>query len=103
MKKMLMIDNECLLKLADCFSDTEEMQTFLQQIEATTKELIFLGMLRDRVEEDAGPAVLMQQVAVLTLFCREHIELIQQLIQNLETREMTEEERQEMVDGDELD
>lgn len=101
MKKIMVISNDCLLKLANCFSNNEELKTFIIEMEASLREVTFLSLLRDRVEEDEGPAALMRQVAVFSLFCREHIELIQQLIRNLEGKEMTEDQIKEMMDDDE--
>lgn len=100
MKKIMVISNECLLKLANCFSDNDELKTFITQMEASMREMSFLSMLRDRVEDDEGPVALMQQVAVFSLFCREHTELIQQLIRNLDGKEMTEDEVKEMMDDE---
>lgn len=103
MKKVLMISNKCLLNLANCFSDSDELKTFIEHMEATMREVTFLSLLRQRIEEDEGPAAVMKEVAVVSLFCREHMELIQQLIRNLEGKEITEDQLKEIMDGDEME
>lgn len=92
MKKYLLVTPEALNKIGQCFSSAEEMQTFLSQMDQLIQEVMFLIQMRTRVKEEYCPVLLLQQSCVFSIFCREHIELIQQLIANLDCKEMTEDE-----------
>lgn len=104
MKKHVIITTESLVKLSQCFSDPEEVQTFIQQMGDVIDEIHFYSQLRLRSEtEEEGIVALLKQVCVFSMFCREHFELIHQLISIVEFRDLTEEEFQEMDKQNEVD
>ena len=96
MKKYQVVTPETLVKIAECFTDSEEMITFTSQMEGLVEELIFNSMLRKRVPSDSSAVLLLKQTCVFGLFCREHMDLIHQIVKNLECKQMTEEEIKEM-------
>lgn len=99
MKKIMMVTAETLEKLDKCFSSVEEVTTFITQMDEIVKELSFYLEMRKRMDKDHSVAVLLKQICVFTLFCREHIDLLHQLIKNLECKEITEEEMKKMMDS----
>jgi len=92
MKKYMMITPETFTKLGGCFAGGEEVQTFVEQMNEVMDELAFNKLLIQRVELDQSTVLLMKQICIFSLFCREHMDLIHQLIANLSLHEMTEEE-----------
>lgn len=99
MKKFRMVDAATLNKLAACFASSEEVYTFIGHMDLVVDELKFNSLLRDRLAgEDGACEVTMRQVCVFALFCREHMELIQDLIRNIDSREMTDDEYKKFKD-----
>lgn len=98
MKKFTMVTPETLNKLGKCFSGVEEVTTFITQMDGLANEITFNVEMRKRIQEDQSAIMLLKQVCFFTLFCREHLDLIHQLIKNLECKEMTEEEIKKMME-----
>lgn len=96
MEKYTMVTRETLAKMTDCFSGTEEMQQFISQLDEVAKELNFSTMLRTKVDDDSAVILIMKEIVVFTLFCREHLELIHELIRNIDITEITEQEKKGM-------
>lgn len=96
MKKNLVVTSETFQKLAECFSNAEEYETFFGQMDIMIKEIHFLTEMRSRVSENDCIYLLLRQVCALSLFVREHIDLMHQLISKLEVREMTDEDIQKL-------
>lgn len=96
MKKNLVVTPETFQKLAECFSNAEEYETFFGQMDITIKEISFLIEMRNRVTENDCIYLLMRQVCALSLFVREHIDLMHQFISKIEVREMTDEEMEKL-------
>lgn len=96
----MMVSQETFSKVSHCFSDAEELQTFISHIDETMKEINLLVMLRDRVSKDDTVYVLLRQICMFSLLCREHLDLIHQIIGCIETRDLTEEEMEEMREED---
>lgn len=96
MKNYMMISPECLVKLSNCFSSPEEVATFLNHTADLVEELLFQGQLAKRVDEESNVTIVMKQICILTIFFREHMELIHQLIANLEYKPISEEEMKKM-------
>lgn len=82
--------------MASCFSGSEEVVTFTAQMDQLAESVCFSKQVRNRVSNDnASLLIILEQIAVFCFFCREHIDLIQQLISKLEYRELTDEEMKE--------
>lgn len=96
MKKYMLVTPEALTKLGKCFSDSEEVATFISQMDDVTDELSFNKSMRQRMKSDQAAIILLKQVCIFALFCREHMELVQQLVHELECKEITEEEVKEI-------
>lgn len=93
MRKHVLVTHESLTKIAACFSDSDEVMTFINQMDDVIDELSFYVKLRDRTaDENEYASILLKQVCVFAMFSREHVELIQQLLSCLEYRDLTDEE-----------
>ena len=93
MDKFILVKPETIVKLGQCFSDAEEVKTFLEQMDSLINELTFVSMIIERAyDEDQIEHMIGQQVALFSYFCREHMELIQQLVRQFEATEVTGEE-----------
>lgn len=93
----MMVTPETLNKLGKCFSDVEEVTTFITQMYDLSNEIGFTVEMRKRIHEDHSAMLLLKQVCIFTLFCREHMDLIHQLIANLECKEISEDEMKQMT------
>lgn len=103
MKKYMLVTPETLAKLGESFANAEELETFVTQMDQVAQEVIFSGQLRAKVPREHLPYVVLKQICVFALFCREHVELLQQLIQDLDCREITAEELQQIKAAEESD
>lgn len=101
MKKYMMVTTETLGKLGACFSNSEEVETFIAQMDDVINEINFLMMLRGRVTNLESAYVVLKQVCILGIFCREHLDLIHQLIRNIDTKEISEEDLKEFTENPE--
>lgn len=103
MTNYFVLSKECLEKLSHCFSNTEEISDFISHMETSADEIAFHAKLRQRMQTiDEKATILMRQVAILTIFCREHYDLIRELVNKLEPESVTKEKFEEIC-GDELD
>ncbi len=93
----MMVTPETLNKLGQCFANSDEVQQFIVQMDNLAHEMVFSEQMRNRVSEKDSVLVLLRQVAVFTLFCREHMELVQQLVKNCVTEEISEEELKKLM------
>lgn len=97
MRKQIILTDECVRNIAQSFSDPEEAQFFISDLDDATDELSFLYQLRIRsTSEEQTALFVIKQACTLAMFCREHIELVQQLISCLDYRDLTEEELKEL-------
>lgn len=96
MKNYMMITPESLVKMSQCFSNAEEVATFMNHLADLTEELLFQGQLGKRVSEEANINIVMKQICIMSLFVREHMELIHQLISSIDSKSITEEEIKKM-------
>jgi hypothetical protein len=92
LKKYMLVTTQTLEKLADCFSGADEYAAFSVDMEELTSELTFCLESRKRAAESQSAYLTLRQFCVFALFCREHMELIHQLIRNLDCEEISEEE-----------
>lgn len=98
MEKVKVFTEESLLGISKCFSGSEELNDFINHIELMNREQLFLTELNSRIHDpDVMAYNYLRQVVITTIFCREHIELIKQLIGALKYDEITEEEYQAML------
>lgn len=98
MRKFLVVSPETLVNLGKVFSDNEEFRTFITQMEHTVNELTFYSLLRNKVSEDEATVTVLQQICIFSLFCREHMEVIQELVRKLEGKHMTEDELKDLLE-----
>jgi hypothetical protein len=96
LKRYMMITPTTLTKLGQCFSNPEEIQLFIHQMDELASEVSFSVQMRKRVSDEDAALVLLKQVAMFTVFCREYMDLVQQLVANLDCKEITEEEKNKM-------
>ena len=92
MKNYMMITQESLLKISQCFSNGEEIETFMTHFMDLTEETYFNMLLAKRTDDDTATNLFMKQLCLLAIFCREHIELIHEMINALDCRPMSHEE-----------
>lgn len=97
MKKYMMIMPETLGKMGKCFSSPEEVQTFISHMDEAMDEIQFMSKMRWRVAENESTFVLLRQVCVFALFCREYMELVHELVRNIEGKEISEDEMKDML------
>lgn len=99
MEKIKVFTEESLSEMSRCFSDSEELNDFINHIELMTREQSFLSDLNSRIHNtDVIAYNFLRQVVIVTIFCREHIELIKQLISAIKYDEITEDEYQALLD-----
>lgn len=98
MKKYTVVTPQTMTRLAQCFSSSEEIETFVSQMEGAMTELKFMSVLREKVPESDSGYVLLKQICIFVLFCREHMDLIHQLVSKMQCRQVTEEELNRMMD-----
>lgn len=97
MRKHLLVSADCFQKIAKCFSDSEEVTTFINQMSDVIEELSFTERLRERTADpNVGAMLLLKQVCIFGMFCREHIDLLHQIISQIDYRELTEEEIEDL-------
>jgi len=99
MKKFKVVMPETLLELAKCFSDGEEISTFLKSLEVVASEILFtIELIRRahpvKTSDEMAIQVTAQPLVCLAAFCREHMDLVNQLVRTFKYTEMTEEEIQ---------
>lgn len=92
MDKYLYVSMKTMENLRDCFSNSEEFSDFVLALNEIVQECYFQGLMINRVNEDARMAVVMRQVTLFTLLCREHIDLIHQLISKFELEKISKDE-----------
>ncbi len=96
MKKYMMVTTETLSNLGTCFANTDEVVEFTSQMREVVNELSFCMQTRDRLEGEASAIMLLKQICIFTLFCREHMDLIHQLVAGVVCKEITEDEMKEL-------
>lgn len=94
MKNYMMITPQSLINMSKCFSDTEEVALFMSHLHELAQELSFQQEMSKRIksDENAVSHVIMSQICTISIFFREHIELIHDLISKMEVTPFSEEE-----------
>ena len=96
--KFGMMSEESLEKMCQCFQSTEEILAFCQTFEEMGAELVFLAKLRDHLPSEADASIRMKAIAMLTIFFRDNIELMRNLIQVCEIKVLSEEQIKKISD-----
>lgn len=101
-KQYMQITNESLTKIMGCFTDDENLRSFIRHLENLNSELSFNFSLMKRVDDENITSVALKQVCLLTIFCREYIDLIHDLISHLQYTKLTQDELNKLQDTDGL-
>lgn len=99
MKTYIVIKTDCLIKMLDSFGTPEELEEFGTQLSSLIEEIIFAGNLSERNMDkpEFVRLMTMKQLFLFTLFCRNNVDLIHDLISKIDYTEITEEERNEIL------
>lgn len=87
-----MMTTEVVQKMIKCFEGPEDIRQFCDAIYGLGSEFLFIQKLIDYLPEDATPGLQMKCVAMLTLFLRENIECLRELIKVCDVKPVTEEQ-----------
>lgn len=98
MKNYTMITPESLIKISRCFSSSEEITTFMINLNDIVDELLFQGHLIKRVDDENKTSIVMTQICIISQFVKENIELIHQLISSIESKKINEEEIKRLLE-----
>lgn len=97
-KKTFVMTIEALNKLGNCFASPEEVKQFDKEMLDTVDELYFYYQMRSRINDTQDSAtVLLKQIAWMTLFFRDNMELIHQLVAKCEATKISEDEMNHMT------
>jgi len=96
LKKHKYVTPESIQELSACFSSIEEVAIFLSQLHDLATEITSISKNRDRASEIDAIYCSLRQMCLFTLFCRDHIELMHQLIKAIKIKELTDEELDEI-------
>ncbi len=88
------IDQEVYEAMAKCFSNGEEYGQFMQQLQLIAKEITFFTEVAARRPDDDNVQIniTLQQIAMLIIFIRQNMDLVQQLVSKLKPRNITKDE-----------
>ncbi len=92
MKKYKVITVETIQKISNCFTDTDEVIDFVKSMDILAEEIVFAKQYMQRTSGDLSAAQLAIQIIAFTDFCRERMDMLNQLVRSLDFQEMTEEE-----------
>lgn len=100
MKKYNLVHAESLKKLAGCFTSHEELCEFLEQLRGICDEIEFSDhLMRRNISDLSSLRVLMlKKLFMFTLFCKQNIEVLHDLVNKIEYTEITETERKGIHD-----
>lgn len=96
MKKYKVITQGTINKIATCFTDKNEIVEFVQAMDFLAEELVFSRQYRERSSNEESTMQLAVQIIAFTDFCRERMDMLNQLVGSLSFEEMTEEEIKRM-------
>lgn len=82
----MLIKVESLQGIYDCFSGQEEFDQFLVEMAVMIDEVHYTGQkaARNKHDEQFAMALVLKQCFLFTLFCKDHIELIRQMMPHIE-------------------
>jgi hypothetical protein len=91
---------ESLQRMADCFASPEELHAFLGDLTGLADEITFTNQLlvRSLDNNDTRMSLLltMKRMFLFTIFCKENIEVLHDLIAALEYKEIGEARHQDI-------
>ena len=87
---------EVMEKMAKCFESVEDIKEFSDALCHLGQEFVFLDKLISNLPQDSEPAIRMKSIAMLTLFVRENIECIRDLIKVCDLKPVSEEQVKEL-------
>lgn len=92
------VDQEVYEEMAKCFSNGEEYAQFVNMLHATAKEIDFFTNVAARRpdDEDVQISISLQQIAMVIIFIRQNMDLVQQLVSKIKPRSITKEEMDEL-------
>lgn len=82
--KYIVVTWDALQKLRRCFAGTDEVKTFVENVRDLQDELVYTSCLMKRVNAEDAVLMMLKTVCCLSVFYREHAELFQQLVKNLD-------------------
>lgn len=98
MKKYKVITQKTVNKIGECFTDKEEAIDFITSLDFLAEEMVFAKQYRERSQERSSATSLAMQIIAFTDFCRERMDMLNQLVGALKFDEMTEEEIKRLED-----
>jgi hypothetical protein len=96
MKEYKFVSKESSHKLLEAFSSTDEMDEFMHNFSMFVKEQFWMHSTAERASVDDAVTMFLSQLSLFTIFCRQNIELIKELVARLEVQNMTEEQIEEL-------
>ena len=99
MRNYLLIKPESVEKIYKCFSDEEEVFSFVEHLNVLSDELHFLDIAFNRMDPSANAEranVMLRKICAFTLFCRMNMDLIQQVVSAFDFQTLTKEEFDKM-------
>jgi hypothetical protein len=98
MKQYKLVNAKSMENMARCFSSSDELATFINHLEGCSTEVQFMAEFRSRISDDEAVYVILREMCVMAVFFREHLDLIHQLVQCIESKDITEEEFNKLKD-----
>lgn len=95
MKNYMMVSKEELWGLLEAFTGQEEAEQFTSDLIGYVNECYFNLLMVPRVDKESADILLLKNLLMLTLFYRDNIEIIQQLIMCLKGERVTQEQLDE--------
>lgn len=96
----MIIKTEAFLDILRGFHNSEEFATFRNELYGLTEDMCYAFF---KLEEEPDPELRIEQhlkqMFIFALFCREHFEIIRDMIGKLEFQEVTEAERDALLDS----
>jgi len=90
--KYAMMTTEVMEKMANCFASPEDLLFFCKAFHDLSTEIVFLNKLVDHLPEYSEPAIRLKCIAMITIFFRENVEVMRELIKVCEVKSLSEEQ-----------
>lgn len=94
-KKYIVVSGPVLMEMMDCFASLDEFDHFIADLISCMEEMKFIESTgrRDSDNEKAPAIAAMRMMFLFAYFCRDNIELIQQLVPKIRFDMMDDEEK----------
>lgn len=98
MRRYMVVQKSTLVSLLDSFTDEEEFVKFGQDMSDLLEEMIYTGYTARRNLEDSEQvtALTLKQYFLFALFCKDNIEVLQQMMRVVDYKEVSPEEKAAM-------